>query len=490
MRSIKILNLVPTVFFLFLLTGISHSQENLQSIVPKIPVQKGGLESVLLDGLEKDQDWVEEGLTGNYSMGGVGAVLSNQSSRLMKFNGMKNDSGYFHGNADLSYHEGSYFANFLAEDIGFENRNLLLDFGKYDDYKLTASFSQSSQLLTDNSKTPLEGLGGSNFTLPTGFVTGPSGATISVAGVKDSDLKIDGRDTTVFGFLKSVGKNTFGLNYKRETKNGSRSLGAVVGTNGGNARSIVLPETFDQTTNEMTASFLHVDENSQLKVEYFLSLFDNRIESVTFQSPYSGDIDLSVGGVVTAPGAGLISRAPDNSYHRFSASGRWNLSRTARVSAVMEYGLMSQDDKLFAFALGTSTDLLPRQSAEAKTHSLHFSLNASARPVKNLSVSTHYRHYQTINDTPSTLFLAVVNDTQGQVAGNSARALISQPYDTTQDQMKLDASYRVFKATHFKLGYEVELMQRSHRAVEESWENTFKGSIRSTYIPNTSINLK
>jgi MtrB/PioB family decaheme-associated outer membrane protein len=438
----------PGAFFLavllfFLLPTFSWSQENSppeKKSIPEIPVIRS-LDSILLGGLEEDEDLVEEGMTGTFSLGGAGVALGNPSSMFRRYEGIGNDSGYFHGNADLSYHQGSYFANFLAEDLGLSNRSLSLDIGRYEDYKFTASYSQLPQLLSDNSKTPLNGLGGSSFSLPAGFVTGQSGANVTSTGIKDVDLKIDGRNTTAFGFSKSVEKNTFDLSYQRQTKKGSKSLGAVVGTTGGNARTIILPETIDQASNEMTASFSHVDDNSQFKMEYFLSLFENQIESLTFQGPYSGDIELlpTAVPVVNAPNAGLISRPPDNIHHRFSASGRWNYSETARVSAVMEYGLMLQDEDLFAFALGTSTSLLPRQSAQAKIHSLHFNLNSSSRPSKNLGLNARYRHYQTINDTPSTLFLAVVNDDPaGQVAENSSRALISQPYDTMEDQIKLD----------------------------------------------------
>ena len=489
LKSFKFLkSCLKTVLLFFLLTGISYSQENLpvKDTVPEIPVLKGGLNSVLLGGLEEDEDMVQEGLTGNFSLGAAGAVLSNQSSKFMEYGGKDNSSGYFHGNADLSYHQDSYFANFWAEDLGLDNRNLSLEIGRYENYKFSASFSQIPHLLSDNSKTPLEGLGGSNFTLPTGFVTGANASAITVTGVKDSDLAIDERNTTAFGFSKNVGKNTYSLSYRNQTKDGSKSLGAVVGTNAGNARSIVLPETFDQTSNEISAAFMRVEDNRQFKFEYFLSLFDNKIESVSFESPYSG----TIGTGVTAPSSGLISRAPDNTHHRLSASGRWDISETSRVSVVTEYGLMLQDEDLFAFSVGTSRDLLPRQSAQAKMHTLHFNIDGSFRPSKNLNLKARFRHYQTINDTPSTLFLAVVNDTEGQVTENNTRALISQPYDIIQDELKFDASYKLFKATHAKLGYGVERMERSSRAVEESWKNTYKGGIRSNYFSNTSINLK
>ena len=454
------------------------------------PVIEDGMDSILLGGMmEEDEDLVKEGISGTFRFGGAGVILDNESANFREYGGIDDDAGYFLGDADLSYHRGSYFLNFLAEDLGLDNRSLLLETGKNENYKFTASFSQLPYQLSSNSKTPFNGVGGTSLTLPASFGKGNRASALTLTGLRDEDLEIDSRDTTAFGFSKLTGKNEFTLNYQRETKDGLKSLGGVVGTNAANARSIVLPEAIRQTSNEMTASFTRRDDDYLLKLEYFLSLFNNENESLTFEGPYAGNI-AAFGPAVTAPNSGLISRAPDNTYHRVSLSGKWDLSRSARVSALAEYGLMAQDEDLFAFAIGSSKSLLPRQTADAKIHTLHFNLNGSANPFPGLGLNARYRHYQTINETPSTLFLAVVNDTGGQVASNNVRALSTQPYDYTQDRLNLDATYRLFKATHASLGYTAELMTRDRRDVEQSFENIFRGGVRSGYIPHTSVHLK
>ena len=430
---------------------------------------------------------VKEGMEGYISLGGAGAVLSNKNSKFGEFSGIDDDTGFFQGEADLSYFRKSYFMNFQVEDLGLENREIFLETGKYGDYKFSASFEQLPQLLSTRSTTPLDGVGSTQLTLPAGFTRDNASTNLVNIGSfqKGVDLEIDGRETTTFGFSKTVGNNEFSLSYMRETKDGLRSLGMAFGT-GGSSRGIVAPEVFDQTSNEVKATLAHNGETYQIRLEYFLSLFDNRIESLTIDNPFQE----GAGIASLTPLSGQISRAPDNQSQRVSLSGGINLGETIRISGIAEYGRMEQDDNLFPFTSNfVSAIPLPRASGESLIETAHVRLNLSARPLSGLAVSAKYRHYQTFNDTPRTVFVPVTLDvTQRAVADTQAHW--SVPYETIQDQFQLDASYRLIKATNLKLGYEVELLKRNFREVEDSVENTVKARLLSNYFSFANINLQ
>jgi MtrB/PioB family decaheme-associated outer membrane protein len=269
------------------------------------------------------------------------------------------------------------------------------------------------------------------------------------------------------------------------TKDGIRSLGGVFGTNAGGAKSIILPEAFDQKAEEGTITFSHHGEDSQIQLEYFVSLLNNRIGSVSFEDPFQGSLAFGAG---TVPDQGVISRAPDNQYHRFSLTGGINLPKSTRISGIMEYGLSVQDEDFLPFSSGTGLDLLPRRTADAKIQTLHFSLNATSNPLPKLTTTAKFRHYQTINDTPKTIFLAIINDTGSQVDSSNTRALFNLPYDYIQDKFNFDVAYRILPSTNFKIGYDFNLLKRDFRAVESTVENTLKATLRTHYFSWGNVN--
>ena len=442
---------------------------------------------------EEDENLVPEGLTGTATIGGAAIGLDKQSFKFREYSNLKDDGGFFQGDADLSYYRDSYFMNFTAKDLGLENRSLFFENGKLGDYRFFVEFDQLPHLLSNTSKSFFNGIGGTSLTLPGGFGTGFNTPALTFTGIKKTDLKLDDRVTTSLGFAKTFGEdknNEFELSYRRATKNGLQSLGAPIGTNPGNVKTVVLPEPVNQTSNEVEARLAHNGEDFQLQLDYFLSLFNNKKEFISFESPFAGSLPFFLGfpgSFGPAPTNGLISRPPDNQSHRVSLSGGLNLPASTRISGVFEYGLMKQDEKLFPFAVGTSTNLLPRQTADTKMENLHFNLNLSSRPLAKLRLTAKYRYHQTINRTPRTLFLTVVNDTGGQVTDNEERALFNLPFDYRRHQINTAASYNLFKATNVKLGYDIDIWNRDFREVKQTIENTFKVGFKSNYFSRADI---
>jgi len=453
----------------------------------------------IIDGsvVESDEDvmLVKEGLDGKVRLGGAGVALSRDTFKFGEYTGIDDDGGFAVADADLRYFKGSHYLDFTADNLGLENRNINLEAGILDNISFFADYDQTPHQLFSRNKTPFEGVGSSLLTLPTSFTPQSTFSVSPITGGNDVDLEIDDRETATFGLAKKFGKNQFDLAYKRINKEGINSLGGVFGNGGGNPRTIVLPAPIDNVTNEITASLAHNSDSHQIRFEYFGSLFNNRQGSLAFQNPYTGVIPFFDGTNFASfgplPESGLISRQPDNQYHRFSLSGGWNFFETTRITALAEYGLAKQDEDLFAFGLGSSVDLLPRKTADAQIETYHISLKATARPLPKLGISAKYRFYATENSTPKTLFLPVVNDTSSQVGQSSVRAEFSLPFQYTQNQVKLDAVYRIFKATNLNLGYELDTKNREFRAVDEVFENKFKAGIRTNFksLATARVNL-
>ena len=401
---------------------------------------------------------VEESFTGSVTMGGAGVGVDEENFKFGEYTGIdEKNTGYFVGDADLAYTHGSYFIDFLADDLGLENRTIYFQAGKFGDYKVAAEFDQQPHLLNNTGKSSYQGTGGTILT--GGSTAGP---------FSEFDQETD-REATRFSLSKTLGKNSFNFSFKRENKDGTQDLGANF-----SFLANILPEPVNQTTNEFRASLAHNGDTGQIQLEYFGSFFDNNNESISFNNPF-------------AAGQGLISRDPDNTFQKVSLSGGVYLSKSTRLSGIVEYGVMEQDEDLLAFSVQTPAVALPRTSADAEIETIHVGLNVVGNPLPRLSVGSSYKFYQTINRTPRELFDYVITDGAAQV-GNAA-ALFTQPYDYLQNKLNVFAAYRTPWDTTLKLDYGAEHFNRDFRAVEDTFEQTVKGNIRNNHFEFMDINL-
>ncbi len=423
----------------------------------------------LAENNETDAKAVVEG-TVTFGTAIVGS--DNKSSKLGAYSGITDSQGYAIGNTEVLYQRGLLYMQLLGEDLGLENRSVSLETGTYGKLKFFANWDQLPHELNNNTQTPFKGIGGTNLTLPTSFGKNSDATALTITGLDREDLRIDGRRAGNFGFSGKFGKMDVSLSYMRETKDGIVDIGTVVNTSPG-GQSISLPGLLDQVTNEVRGSVARNGEDGQIQFDFFMSLFDNKVNSISWEDPFS----------ITTSGTGLISRAPDNRFMKFSLSGAKNLPHNSRVSGVVEYSNSSQNQNLLAFSQDTSTSLLPRSSAEAEIHTLHINLNAASRPLPKLGLKARYRHFQTINETEQSLFQYILNDSEASQAVITAdEAMTNLTYDYIQDRVELGASYDIFKGTTLKLDYDLEIFNRDYREAQRTVEHTIKGGVRSRYF--------
>lgn len=417
---------------------------------------------------------LSEGFEGYLTFGGAGIFTDDESFKLGEYNGLTGNEGYFVGETDLFYNRGGHYFDLSARNLGLESREVYLETGRYGKYSFFAEYNQGPHLINGNNQTVFSNPGSASLTLNPGFTQGANTGAMTF-GNRGWGLGIR-RDAARFGF-ESLFKNfTYGVTYERTEMDGVQSLGGSFGNSASPAviRSVILPDPVDSVTNNMHAKMEYTGKQSQYRLYFDLSFFDNNIENLSFQNPFTG---------VSATHSfnNLISRAPDNQHFRGGISAGYNFSERTRVSGAMEYGVMRQNDPLVPFSTSTGTNLLPRTSADAEIHTFLTTFNLSHRATDRLSANLRYRHYQTINQTPRQFFNYVVNDNPtGQVG--AVNALSNLPFEYVQDRVNFDVSYYAFKGTTFNAGYQWEMMDRSFREVEDVTENTFTAGFKSSYF--------
>lgn len=469
---------------------------------------------------------------GSVEIGAARVDTDRQSSKFMEYGGIKGDNTYFLGDVDLSYSNRAYYLELDGKNLGLDSRNILVESGSYGKYRFFFEYDQIPKFISNTSRTIFDGAGDDNLTLPSGYVGNGSNVnpktlvdqiingTNGIGGsgnLRDADLELLRKSGTA-GFSLTKGPVDFNLSFKREEKEGTKSIGAVVQDSilfrGGPRSTVILPEPVDYTTDDLRASVGYNREKAQIELAYYLSIFNNDDESLKWQNPY----------YYGAPNP-VISLPPDNEYHKFTLSGGLNLPMSTRITAVAEYGKMTQDENFLPYhanPASTANDPsnFPRTSADAEIETKLVNVNLSSRPVSGLGLNARYRHYETINNTPVDLFRYPVADgqnsvtvrtttvgpagsiyadgtsavgkpctaanpcysgftsaIQGQAALNTAQARYNQPFDYKQDLVKADVSYLVLRNTTLSAGYDREVIHRDLREADETTENSYRAGI-------------
>jgi MtrB/PioB family decaheme-associated outer membrane protein len=423
---------------------------------------------------DEDTALMPEGLQGEFTVGGAGVFGQSDSFKFGEYTGINDDTGYFIGSTNLTYNRGSYFMNLFTEDLGLDNRSIYWETGQTGTYTVYAEYNQIPHLLNNNTVTQFQNPGSTSLVLNPGFVRGSNTNPANMTIVNRNFELQNERDTGLFGIKGVAGKFNYDLSYKRTERNGTQSIG---GPSDG-FRSTILPDPIDQVAHEVHASLFHNRDKGQIQLDFDYSLFDNKFDSLTWDNPFTSG---------NPPLINRISRDPDNQSWRVGLSGAYNLTDTTRISSVVQYGIMEQNDSLFPFSTSPTAPTLPRQTANAQIQTIHGTLNLSSRPFSKLALNLRFRHFQTINDTPIQSFAYVATD---DALDTPATPNSNLPYDMTQNQVNATASYYAFKGTTFKLGYKFDHRKRDLRSVEETLENAITAGVRSSYFKNVNFGYK
>jgi hypothetical protein len=93
-------------------------------------------------------------------------------------------------------------------------------------------------------------------------------------------------------------------------------------------------------------------------------------------------------------------------------------------------------------------------------------------PWKNFQIKAGYRHYDYNNNTPIHTFTPTEGDASNPGSGDE-----NTPFGFNRKNFELTGNWFFAKKSSAKLGYQVEWMDRSHRDVEHSIEQTFLGAV-------------
>lgn len=402
---------------------------------------------------------------------GVGYV-SEDSTKFGDYTGLEDKGAFLIGNTYLNFRgDDARYLEIYGTDLGLDSRSLSVEGGQQGNYGVRLTYDELPHWWAHGFESPFLGLGSTSVSLPPGWERAPTTAPMAAqinANMRPFDLMTE-RKGLGLGFHKAIaGHWQFVANVKRETKEGNKPLGSILGNSGGNPRGQILPEPVDWTTDQVEAFARYSFEKLQMQFGYYGSFFRNAHSILNFQNPFAGTV--WGGGAADFP-VGHMSLPPDNEFHQLNASLGYTIKPGTRFSGTVSYGRATQDDAFLPYTVNPALAIhtpLPRSSLDGKVVYTNVGLNFNTRLMPKLALALKYRFNDRDNKTPQAEYWYIGGDSQNQTTGIDARRRTNLPTSSRKNQFHAELDYHLTPATKLKAGYEYDHVKKTFEAID--WE--------------------
>ncbi len=201
---------------------------------------------------------------------------------------------------------------------------------------------------------------------------------------------------------------TFSLDLSRETRKGTRAIGASYGLN----NAVEMPEPIDFVTNDVKAKVELDKPWGMIRGGVDVSLFENNNGAMIWDNAYRLTDRTYSGAYSTGLGTskGQMALWPSNNAETIFFNGAVKVLKHTRINGAFSYAVFSQNAALLPYTINTAltasyADALsaPRATSEAKAHVASFDLSLNSRLFRTNAFSGYlnagYHSYDFANKT-------------------------------------------------------------------------------------------
>jgi MtrB/PioB family decaheme-associated outer membrane protein len=409
--------------------------------------------------------------TSGYVDAGIG-VVSDEAPRFGDYTGLDRDGAHLLLGGRINVRSDS---GYYADVAGGDNftRTLAARSGREGLYEIGLRFIDIPRHLSQDARTPFDGVGSDRLTLPAGFAAATTSAMPLASTLQPIDLGYSYRRYDLGGRMSVAPGWSVGLSLRRDTRDGTRGLaGSFFST------AAQLPAPVDQATDQLEASVSYASRQWQARLAYQLSEFKNGTPSLTWDNPFLP--------VVAGATTGQLALAPDNRLQQVVGSAGWTYSPAIRISGDFAVGRLTQNEPFLASTLttGLAVPALPRVRLDGHVDLFNGSVRATAQtPIEGLRVTASYNHDVRDDETDVASWPSVSTDTF--VGLTPARS--NTPFRHVRDRAKLIADWRGPEKIKLAGGLEYEQHDRSFSEVVESRETAL--FVRGSWQPKDELTL-
>jgi MtrB/PioB family decaheme-associated outer membrane protein len=393
----------------------------------------------------------------NYVEVGVEGV-SRSSEKFGEYNGLRKSGAEFLGNFSVrggdAYEGGDGTVRWGVDgsDLGTTSRSLGGEFSHQSKWKLGVTYDELRHETASNYQTPYQGsMGGSSFTLPTGFGTAANTRTLTtgqLGAYHTNDIGTTRKNTSLNAALNLTKQWTLSFDYNHLDQTGAKLLGfgsnpLTSGGAGGEAVSI-LPNPTNYKTDTVNLGVSWVGDNAHFNGAYFGSFFRDKYDRVTFQAF----------NIATNP-TQTMSTAPSNDFHQLNLTGGYAFSAKTKLAGGFSYGRNTQNESFVVDPVMMITPS-PQSSLNGVVATTHADVRLTDQSIKDLALSAGLKYDKRNNRTAS--YIYNFNAISGS-AGNIG-IYPNTPLSTKKTTLELAGDYRLTKNQHIRLAYDHEQIDR------------------------------
>ncbi len=288
--------------------------------------------------------------------------------------------------------------------------------------------------------------------------------------------------TALFSYNATVKWNVNG-SFLRESERGSRPIGLIMNSSPSASASsgfgVELPEPINYFNNLLRIGADYGTRAWAVQAAFIGSFFQNDTPSMTWDNPFRLTAEQ-----ITTPLTGRMALYPDNHAYYASFAGAADVTKYLRVSASITPGWLRQNEGFLPYTTNTaintcgtgtqacdSTSVLPESSPSASKQTLAMNYNVVTTAWKDIQFKVSYRQYNYNNNTPVFAFSPVEGDAAAPASADNT------PFGYSRKDIEAYGEWFFGKKSMVKAGYQGEWMDRSHRDVARSMENTMFASV-------------
>jgi MtrB/PioB family decaheme-associated outer membrane protein len=425
-----------------------------------------------------------------------------KTSKYNEYRDLRN--GFFIRKADLKFDNvlGSRdYVSLQSQKTLYHDQSYLASFGQYGKFKISFRYDEIPHTYTDTARTLFTETSPGVWSFPAAI---RSALQASTAGnlpslIAGTGANVGQGTVTNFNFItpsiiRKGGTALFSYNltpawvlsgsFWRENESGSRPIGLIMNSSPSATASsgfgVELPEPINYFNNLVRVGAEYGRHSWAFQLGYTGSFFQNDIGQLSWDNPFRLTAENT-----TNPLTGRMDLYPDNQAHYLNFAAASDLGKYLRVSASISPGWLRQNDAFLPYTTNTAilgcggvalapcntTATLPAASLNGSKQTLAMNYNLVTTPWKNFQFKAGYRYYDYSNDTPVHTFTPTEGDAAGPgTAENTA-------FGFNRKNLEVTGNWFFTKKSSLKVGYEGEWMDRSHRDVEHSLENSIFAAV-------------
>lgn len=387
------------------------------------------------------------------------------------------------------------YAEVGATAIGRDDISAFLDTGQRGWLQIRATYDELPRRYANDARILFGGVGTEHLTLPTGLVpSGSSDAAIdaALAGRGESRLAIQRDKTSVEVKLQPNSAFALRAGYRSEERQGERPFGGAIrfafqNPNFGSVIETVEP--IDSRTHDFHADLESADENAQVALGYEGSLYQNHVNSLTWDNPFPD----------TGVDQGRFALSPDNLQHRVHGTASFALPARGRFTQTASWISARQDERLLAPTINpafptwtNATSSLSRERADAAVDTTVLTSTLRLSPLQRLQVGAQFR-YQNRNSRTEYVSHNPAADDYGYVIEDGSYGVRERyaavPFDAEHLEVSGDGTLQLARATQLGVEYEYKRVDRDQRARASTEDHLGRMSLTTRRIPRTTVRL-